>query len=134
MASDLHSIDPTEVRKRAHNPSTQFYTDAQIDDIVTDYEYIVYQALQRSTTSLYTAANAGANFFNTLLRCIKIGAASEIMSSFDDYTDDARLGFKRFEETIELLKNADKLTPIVKKTFGLYNGLDENQYSVADLD
>lgn len=133
MASDLHSIDPTEVRKRAHNPSTQHYTDAQIDDITSDYEHIVYHELQRDEASLFSVANDGAAMFNAVLRCIKTGAAAEIMSSFDDYTQDAKLAFERYNALLDRLKNADKETPIVKKTFGINDGLDESIYETVDL-
>jgi len=120
------------VRKRAHNPSTQFVTDEDIEAVIALYEQRLHQKLQKGTTA-FSAAADGAEYFATVQLAVQEGAASNIMARFDEMTEDARLARTMYNEIVAELQNADAKTPIVKKQFSVNDGLDPDLYDNVGL-
>lgn len=129
MTSTVHSIDASLVRARAKNVNSTKVSDSQIDAITTKWEYRTYNKLQKDPTTPFSAANDGAEVFNTVKSAIIDGAASEVMSQFANLQGESNSAYKQWKDATDELQFSDKETPVTGKRFDLNDGLNSDLYS-----
>lgn len=122
---------PKAVRKRSQNVSNQVYDDTEINEIIERYSILCHQILGTSTSTKYTSADS---VYEVIKGVVLYGAAWEILSSLDDMVEETKQAKHQHDYFLRMLsEHGGSGVQVVKRGFGLNNGLDSNQYSNVDL-
>jgi len=125
MADKIHYSSAARVRKRAHNVNKLLYSDGEINDIIDRISLNMHTALGRSTSSIWTTADAE---FKTIQTAVLYGSACEILGGLDELEEAATLCRQQFDQIMESLTEKGGTVPRATAHFDLIDGLDPTHY------
>ena len=119
-----------EVRKRAHNMGTNFYSDDEVDAIMTDFSSNLHLVLGKALTGVdFTATDIE---FSTASIYVINATACEMMSSVNVEADDRDRCEKTAQEALDKLQSCGSSFPVVEDHYEINDGLDEDLYMQRD--
>ena len=117
-----------EARKRAHNMGTEFYSDAEINEIMTRYSNGLHLTLGKALTGAdFTATDIE---FSTAETYVINATACEMLASVE-IEDDGKCEEKAQKALDELTSGGSNFA-VVTGHYEINDGLDENLYLQRD--
>lgn len=114
-----------QLRKRAHNVSSTFYTDAELDTVLKRWSTDIHNKLGRATTSAYTASD---DEFETVKNYVLAKSTAEVLASVEVSADKIQDAINEADDALKTLMGMIGETSIVSAHFDLHDGLDEDLY------
>ena len=116
-----------EARKRAHNMGTNFYSDAEINEIMTRYSNGLHLTLGKTLAAVFTASDVE---FSTAETYVINATACEMLASVE-IQDDGKCEEKA-QKALDELTGGGTNFAIITGHYEINDGLDENLYLQRD--